>query len=144
MTKKQKNKTKKKKTWKKRRHWGSVSLVVGWRIDCTRLKRDEHFSPGGRTAFLFCFFGYFAAKVTPVEAHWWQPVFCRDLHRFQEKVSTPERRRETAAHARPYLNIPSAFHHPRYMFSYHLRIPSEIPGRAREGHRRSAADFRNK
>lgn len=60
-------------------------LVVGWRIDCTRLKRDEYFSPGGRTAFLFlsC---YFAAKVTPVEAHSWQPVFRRDLHRFQEKV----------------------------------------------------------
>lgn len=123
-------------------------LVVGWRIDCTRLKRDEYFSPAGRMAFVFCFvFCYFAAKVTLVEAHSWQPVFCHDLHRFQEKVSTPERQRETAAHARPYLNISSAFQHPRsprYMFSHHLRIPSEIPGRAREGHRRSIADFRNK
>lgn len=150
-----KQKSDQKKHGKKRGggwHWGSVSFGGGlenWLY--TRLKRDEYFSPGGRTAFLFlsC---YFAAKVTPVEAHSWQPVFRRDLHRFQEKVWSPERQRETAAHVRPYLDISSAFHHPpntpptqpATCSAITLEYLQRSPGRAREGHRRGITDFRNK
>lgn len=125
-------------------------LVVGWRIDSTRLKRDEYFSPGGRTAFFFF-------VISLPKSRRWKRIhgsqFSAVTSIASRKKSRPQRDRERDGRPRtalpqhpicisssPLLAPPA----PRYMFSYHLRTPSEIPGREREGHRRSIADFKNK